>query len=310
MKNTVALAWDNRLVISPHIGDLDSPRSQQVFNQVINDLQQLYQIKAKAVICDAHPMYASSRWAEQCGLPVTRVYHHHAHASALILDHWNDEDWLVFTWDGVGYGEDGTLWGGEGLYGRPGQWRRIASMLPFYLPGGEKAGREPWRSAAALCWQKNIDWPALPANTSLLKEAWEKRMNCPQSTAVGRLFDAASALTGLRQTTSFEGQGPMLLEQASSPLTVASPLPVEKDEQSIWRANWSDLVNELMNDTVAVADRAAHFHARLAHTLLNQAQRVSEDHPVQHIGCLRRMAFMHACLNACLLMMQPSVLAR
>jgi hydrogenase maturation protein HypF len=284
MKNTVALAWDNRLVISPHIGDLDSPRSQQVFKQVIDDLQQLYQVKAKAVICDAHSMYASSRWAEKCGLPVTHVYHHRAHASALVLDYWNDEDWLVFTWDGVGYGEDGTLWGGEGIYGRPGHWLHVASMKPFYLPGGEKAGREPWRSAAALCWQVNIDWPGLPDAADMLHQAWHKRINSPQTTSVGRLFDAAAALTGTVQTARFEGQGPMLLEQISDELIPQNSLPIKKDKDGIVRADWSVLLPDMLDERSSPATRSAVFHSCLAHTLLQQALTLREEKGVQNIG--------------------------
>ena len=284
MKNTIALAWDNRLVVSPHIGDLDSPRSQQVFKQVIEDLQQLYQVRARAVICDAHAGYASSRWAKDCGLPYNTAYHHFAHASALVLDHWNDEDWLVFTWDGVGSGVDSTLWGGEALLGQPGNWQRVASMLPFYLPGGEKAGREPWRSAAALCWQAGIEWDGLPDRADILQLAWKKRLNTPQSSAVGRLFDAASALTGILQQASFEGQGPMLLEQASGELQATLPLPQLEDETGLLQADWSGLLPILMDKNRSIANRASYFHACLAHTLLLQATSMRERHGVYNIG--------------------------
>ena len=284
MKNTIALAWENRLVVSPHIGDLDNLRSQTVFEQVVDDLQRLYQVNATRVISDAHPSYASTHWAEQSGSPVTHIFHHRAHASALVLDHWDDGNWLVFTWDGVGYGEDGTLWGGEALYGRPGYWQRAASMRPFNLPGGEKAGREPWRSAAALCWEAGIDWSELPDTAHLLHQAWYKQINSPQTSAVGRLFDAAAALTGVIQTASFEGQGPMLLEQISSDLAMAEPLAIDKDDNGILRADWSDLLPGLINDHLSPARRAAVFHARLAHTLLAQAQSVRDERGVSNIG--------------------------
>jgi hydrogenase maturation protein HypF len=289
MKDTIALAWDDRMVISPHIGDLDSPRSMLVFNQVIEDLQQLYQTSARSVVCDAHPGYASSHWATKTDLPVNRVLHHHAHASALVLDYWADyqstaDDWLVFTWDGVGYGADNTLWGGEALYGRPGNWQRVASMLPFYLPGGEKASREPWRSAAALCWQCNIYWAGLPAGAELLQQAWKTRHNAPQTTAVGRLFDAAAALTGLLQQASFEGQGPMLLEQASSELRPCEPMPQMVNSQGLLQADWSGLLPSLLDNSHSISDRASQFHSRLAHTLLRQAQTVRQRHQVSNIG--------------------------
>ena len=151
MKNSIALAWDKRAVISPHIGELDSPRSLAVFEQVIAELCALYQVSPQLVVCDAHPGYTSSKWAARQRLPILRVLHHHAHASALAGEYPEIKNWLVFTWDGAGYGKDGTLWGGEALLGRMGAWLRVATLRPFHLPGGERAGREPWRSAAALC---------------------------------------------------------------------------------------------------------------------------------------------------------------
>ncbi len=196
-KNTIALAWGNRAVLSPHIGDLNAPRSLQVFEQVSTDLQQLYSVSARAIACDAHADYASSRWAARQSLPVARVLHHHAHASALAFEGGLDKTWLTFTWDGVGLGADGTLWGGEAFLGRPGAWRRVASFKPFRLPGGERASREPWRSAAALCWESGVDWATGTRDAPLLRSAWQRGLNAPYTTAVGRLFDAASSLLGL-----------------------------------------------------------------------------------------------------------------
>ena len=139
------------------------------------------------------------------------------------------DTWLAFTWDGVGYGEDGTLWGGEAFLGQPGNWQRVATMRSFRLPGGERAGREPWRSAAALCWETNTQWAGIPGDTALLHNAWLKGINAPQTTAVGRLFDAAAALTGVCSTASFEGQGPMHLEAlAGTGSHDHRPPPVQK----------------------------------------------------------------------------------
>jgi hydrogenase maturation protein HypF len=163
MKNTVALAWEDRLVISPHIGDMGSARSLAVFEQTVADLQALYRIEARQLVCDAHPGYATTRWAAQRTLPVQQVFHHHAHAAAACPEATPATPALVFTWDGVGLGPDGTLWGGEALLGSPGHWTRFASLRPFHLPGGERAGREPWRSAAALCWETGQDWNGLTA---------------------------------------------------------------------------------------------------------------------------------------------------
>ncbi|MCG8370582.1 MAG: carbamoyltransferase HypF, partial [Proteobacteria bacterium] len=162
MKATAALAWDDRVVVSPHIGEMDSPRSLDVFEQVAADLQSLYGVRARRIVCDAHPGYTTHRWARQQELPVRTVWHHEAHASAVAGEFDLHGRWLVFAWDGVGLGRDGTLWGGEALAGRPGRWRRFASLRPFRLPGGDKAGREPWRSAAALHWECGAEWTAAP----------------------------------------------------------------------------------------------------------------------------------------------------
>jgi hydrogenase maturation protein HypF len=283
MKNTVALAWEDRMVVSPHIGDMDTPRSLAVLEQGMADLQRLYGVMAEVVVCDAHPGYATARWAERCGLPLARVFHHHAHASAChaAVD---DQPWLVFTWDGVGYGEDGTLWGGEALRGHPGNWQRFASLRPFHLPGGERAGREPWRSAAALCWETGTAWPGLPAEATLLHRAWRQRLNTPLTTAVGRLFDAAAALTGVCRAASYEGQGPMQLEAACQGTAEPVELPLVQQASGLWTSDWEPLLPVLIDASCSLSERAACFHASLANTLLLQARRARERHAIEHIG--------------------------
>jgi hydrogenase maturation protein HypF len=228
------------------------------------------------VVADAHPGYASHRWAAQSGMPLITVFHHHAHAATLPFEYGNEKPWLVFTWDGVGYGQDGTLWGGEALYGRAGNWQRVASFKPFALPGGDKAGREPWRSAAALCWQAGLDYCA-PREHELIYNAWQKRLKCPTTTAVGRLFDAAAALIGLVTEASFEGQGPMWLEAIASATTDHQPLPLQQDDDGILRADWTSILNWLQDTQLDAADRASRFHASMAVTLVAKAERLRQQ---------------------------------
>jgi len=291
MKNTLALAWDRRVVISPHVGDLQAPRSIAVFEQLAAELQSLYGVKAERLVCDAHRGYASSRWARAQGLPVTEVFHHRAHAGAIAGEFAAEAGgaapqtpWLVFTWDGVGLGEDGTLWGGEALLGQPGQWRRLARLRPLFLPGGEKAGREPWRSALAACWETGHDWPDAPPEAEPLHGAWQRRLNCPQSSAAGRLFDAAAALLGLVERASFEGQGPMLLESLCR--TAAEPVALALSEvgDGLWETDWAPLVAMLLDRARPRRSRAAAFHASLAGALLDQARLARDRHGVQRVG--------------------------
>ncbi len=334
-KNTVALGFGRRAVISAHIGDLDSPRGMDLFMQTIDDLQTLYQTRAQQIITDAHPDYQSTRWAKSQSMPMRAVFHHHAHASALVAEcrggglsppcrcggsppFDNDErtykaginrrtdraginrrpymtginhNWLVFTWDGVGLGPDGTLWGGEGLLGRPGQWRRVASFRPFALPGGELAARQPWRSAAALWWEAGLPWdgwrPAcVSANQyALAYAAWQQGINCPRTTAAGRLFDAAAALIGVVETASFEGHGPMWLESLAHGARAPAPPCLPLVEQSgVWVADWQPLLPWLRAERLTAAQRAAGFHRAMSQVIVDQALAVRAAHGVHHVG--------------------------
>lgn len=286
MKNTIALAWDNRVVISPHIGELESLRSRQVFTTVIDDLQQLYEVKAESIVCDNHPDYFSSRWARQQSLPVTAINHHHAHASVVAGEFPAEKNWLVFTWDGTGLFEGHALWGGEALYGQPGQWHRVASWRRFRLPGGDRVAREPWRSAQSLCWHTDIhrDSP-VPANKSeLLFEAWQKNINAPLTSSVGRLFDAAASLIDLCHSASFEGQAPMMLEQLATQGTHSGiELPL-LDDSGLLISDWQPLLPLLLDTRLPPADRAAAFHASLADALLAQARALRQQHGDFAIG--------------------------
>jgi len=283
MKNVITLAWKNRAVISPHIGEMDSARSLEVFDNTINDLQKLYGVKAEAIICDAHPGYATTRWAHRQALPIHSVYHHHAHASAAYYECETEEAVIVFTWDGVGYGEDGTLWGGETFVGNPGQWQRVASIRPFNLPGGDKAGREPWRSAAALCWETGQRYDDIPEKDPLLQQAWQRKINAPQSSSVGRLFDAAAALTGVRTIASFEGQGPMEFEALCKTPDNYIEIALEKTDNLLIN-NWEPLVSAMLDSTLSVSERASLFHASLARAILKQARAIREMHAVNTVS--------------------------
>jgi len=290
MKNTIALAWDNNIVISPHNGDLESPHSLQVFAQTISEFQKLYDVKVQHLVCDAHPGYASHRYARDSGYDITTCYHHHAHASALcgefsITEKCNKR-WLVFTWDGIGYGEDGTLWGGEALLGHPGQWQRVASLRPFRIPGGEKTSREIWRTAYALCWQAGHNWTGKPDfDVQLLHKAWRKSVNAPQTSSAGRLFDAAAAMTGLLNTTSYEGQAAMMLEACANQTANASPLELPLYWQhDILHLDWIPLLPMLTNHTLSPSQRARCFHSSLAHAILKQALEIREKYGQFSIG--------------------------
>lgn len=284
LKNTIALAQDDRVIVSPHLGDLGAPRSLQVFGQVIEDLCRLFAVRPELVVADAHPDYLSTRWGSASWPERVTVHHHLAHAAAVSGEFGLDEPLLVFAWDGLGYGEDGTLWGGEALLGQPGAWQRVASLRPFRLIGGDRASREPWRCALALCLEAELDWPAAPAAASLARVAWRRGLNAPLSSSAGRLFDAAAALIGLCRTQSHEGHAAARLEALACGLPAAAvELPLLRQD-GLWRIDWSPLLPRLMSDDTPPAMRAGQFHASLAAAIRAVALRVRDEHGIRRVG--------------------------
>jgi hydrogenase maturation protein HypF len=277
LKNTVALGFGRRAVVSPHLGDMDTPRGLALLERIIADLQSLYGVSAQRVVCDAHPGYVTTRLASKLGLPVTKVFHHEAHASALAGEFSQDDSWLIFTWDGSGYGRDGTVWGGEALFGQPGHWRRVATLRPFALLGGERAAREPWRSALALCWEAGVDWQNGERDVAVLRQAWTAGLNCPHTSSVGRLFDGAAALLDLILNASFEGQAASRLEAISIAESEPIPLPLCRRADGIWQSDWSPLLACLRDAEKATSVRASVFHSTLAEMVLAQARVVRAE---------------------------------
>lgn len=278
-KNTVSLAWNDRIVVSPHIGDLTSVASQQLFDKTIADLQKLYGVRAEAVVCDKHSGYFSTRWAQRSGLALSCVQHHQAHASAWAFEYDPINASVVFVWDGVGLGDDGHLWGGEVFYGTPGQWRRVVSFKPFTLQGGEQAGREPWRSAAALCWQNDVHWSGLdycdPAG--LARRAWKNNIHCHRSSSVGRLFDAAAAISLDLHTTSYEAQGPMMFESLVTNKPAPISLPIVPVEDGFWQIDWAPLLPLLLDSQYSSKRKAEVFHASMA-AVIGDVITLLDDH--------------------------------
>lgn len=281
MKVTLALGFNSRAVISPHLGNLDSPAGLDRLEAAVESMQRLCGVRARSLVCDAHGGYTSARWARESEIPLLKVLHHHAHAAAVAGEFAEEKRWLCFTWDGVGLGEDGTLWGGEALLGQPGSWQRVASFRAFAPPGAERAAREPWRSAAALTWELGIDWGPPNVDVALTHAAWRKRLNCPLTSSVGRLFDAAAALLQLVLHAHYEGEGPMNLEalaEASEHESEPVGLPLHRRADGLLEADWAPLVGLLLDQDRSRSNRAAAFQASLVLTLVDQAIQLRRMH--------------------------------
>lgn len=229
MKNTLAIAYHDQVILSPHVGDLRTLGAQQYFERTLETFQRLYDFQPERIVCDAHPDYFTSRWAGRQNLPLLRVQHHYAHALAVMTDCELDleQSMPAICWDGTGYGDDGSLWGGEFLLCSRSGYERLLHFRPLPLLGGEKAILEPRRVALGLLFQHygqdalNLTSPVLAAMTpdmaATLYQLYEKGLQAPLSSSVGRLFDAAASLLGLCQILSYEGQSGLLLENYYDP---------------------------------------------------------------------------------------------
>ncbi|MBL8307375.1 MAG: carbamoyltransferase HypF, partial [Rubrivivax sp.] len=221
LKNTVCLTRGAEAFLSPHIGDLDNAATCQALEEAVAHLQRILDVQPAAVAHDLHPDFFSTRFAAafaaERGLPTVAVQHHHAHIAAVAAEHRFTGPLLGLALDGVGLGDDGGAWGGELLRMEGAHCTRLAHLRPIALPGGDVAAREPWRVAAAALHalgqgdqiaQRFGQHAAAPAVAQML----ERGLRCPPTSSLGRWFDAAAALLGVRELAAFEGQAPMLLE--------------------------------------------------------------------------------------------------
>lgn len=278
LKGTVALQRGGAVVLSAHLGDLDTPEAQSAFAAALRDLPTLYAATPSRVVYDLHPDYASTRHARRLGRPGTAVQHHFAHIAAVRAEHAvpADEAVLGVAWDGTGYGLDGTVWGGEFLLTRGRTFTRFAHLRTFRLPGGEAAVREPRRAAlgllyeldpadeSAAAWFPAAGWP-------LLRSALARGVNAPVTSSMGRLFDAVAALLGLRAASHYEGQAAMDLEQAAEGATAAG-YPFGLADGVL---DWAPAVRALRADAAAgrpVGEVAAAFHRGLAEAIVAVAR--------------------------------------
>jgi hydrogenase maturation protein HypF len=212
LKNAPALARGRDLHLSAFNGDLESAESLQQFDRQVRQLLELYDVSPDVVARDMHPGYFSSRWESPHGRRV-EVQHHHAHALSVMAEHGLEEA-LAMSFDGTGYGTDGTIWGGEFLHATRTGFTRLGSFAPFPLPGGDAAVLHPPRIAlAALGEASPGPVPGLPpGQDEFLRAMIASGVNCPLTTSLGRVFDAAAAILGLVERTTYEGEGPIRLE--------------------------------------------------------------------------------------------------
>ena len=284
LKNTFCLARDRHAFVSHHIGDLENHETHRSFTEGIAHFRRLFDITPEVVAHDLHPEYLSTKYALALeGVEHVGVQHHHAHVASCLADNGETGPVIGVALDGLGFGTDTTLWGGEFLLADLTDHRRLGHLEPVRMPGGAAAVREPWRMAAAHLAAAFPDGP--PGGLDVVgrhADRWDAvtamartGLNAPLTSSAGRLFDAVAALLGVRDITTYEGQAAIELEQRADPAHTGS-YPVRISDGAPFRVQGADLVRAVVADALAgvpVPAVAARFHRGLAATVVAGCER-------------------------------------
>ncbi|MDR4515436.1 carbamoyltransferase HypF [Nitrosomonas sp.] len=313
LKNTVCLTRERQAYLSPVIGDLSSAEARETLDAVVVQMCRQFKIEPAITAHDLHPDFYSTAFArsfaaQRC-LPVIAVQHHHAHIAAVCVEHQITEPVLGLALDGVGMGSDMSAWGGELLYVDGAAFQRIGHLAPLALPGGDRAAQEPWRMAAAVLArtgrsneveQRFSKQPGAPAVAAML----QMDVNCPRTSSMGRLFDAAAGLLGVNLIQSHEAQAAVALQQLAEQ---NGPEDALENGYQITGDNTLDflpLLSDLMNNqagTGGIAKAAAQFHATLCAGLAEWVRQAAQQYGITRLvtggGCFHNRVLLQGLIN-------------
>jgi hydrogenase maturation protein HypF len=289
LKSTFCLRRGEYAYISQHLGDMENLETLGAFERALQQMCALFRVKPECVACDLHPGYLSTRWAREFAaanrLPVAGVQHHHAHVASLMAECGLDgrEPIIGVAFDGTGYGPDGAIWGGELLLAHAHAFRRLAHLKYVPMPGGDAAVKRPCRmalahlKAAGLAWDPDL--PCVQAVSAAELAVLARDVNCVATSSVGRLFDAAASLAGLRHTVHYEAQGAMEFEAAADPeCGEAYPLTID-DLSPLWRGIIVDLRRQEPLSRIS-----ARFHRGLANSVTDACHVARRETGVAIVG--------------------------
>jgi hydrogenase maturation protein HypF len=288
LKNTFTLAHGRRAFVSQHIGDLDNLETAEHWQATLQAYRRLFRVVPEIAVRDLHPDYLSTRLAEELGLErIMAVQHHHAHIAAVLAEHGRAGPAIGVAFDGTGYGDDGHTWGAEIVVADLAGYRRAGHLQYAPMPGGDVAARQPWRSArgylslepgAAAAFARAFDGMTSDTLVTIDRQI-AGQLNAPLASSMGRLFDAAAAILGVRRVSAYEGQAAMELEAlAGTRHAAALPFPVSRHDEG-WVLDPVPLLAALGKRARAghnVAELAAAFHESIAAGTAELVRRVAD----------------------------------
>jgi len=279
LKNTFTLIKGDTAYISQHIGDLTTIETYDVYKKTIQQYKRLFKINPDIIVCDLHPDYLTTRYADKSGAKVIKVQHHYAHIASVIAEHGIKEEVIGVAFDGTGYGADGTIWGGEFFRASLNGFKRVGHIKEMPLPGGEFAAKEPWRMAAIYLIKsfgneyKNLEIPCIKEirknNGELLIKTVESGINSVISTSAGRLFDAVSALLGICYFNTYEGQAAVELE-AIADIKQGEFYDYEIEKEEVLVIDFTKTISSIVQELEAgreISEIAGAFHNTVAYSI-------------------------------------------
>ena len=295
MKAAVAFARGGSIVLGQHIGDLDTLAIRRRYRSTADDLRELIGGRPEWIAHDLHPDYESTRYADESGLKNIPIQHHHAHIASCMAEHGETGPVLGIAFDGTGLGDDGAIWGGEFLVVDRRGYRRIGSILPFRLAGGDRAAREPRTCAAGVCVAAGLPIPRELGFSDKQVVMLESILRSPRAAAVctsaGRLFDAWGALVGMSERADYEGEAAIRFEEIADPAERRVwPIEITGDDRGMLLIDWRPWVVETLASIrrgIAPGIVAAVFHRSLAEACVAIARRTGIDKIALSGGCFQ-----------------------
>ncbi len=296
MKNTICLTKADRAFVSQHLGDLEDVETYQFFTRTIDHLARIFDIQPEIVAHDMHPDYLSSGYARKMTDVVNiAVQHHHAHIVSVMAENHLEGPVIGLAFDGTGYGSDGHIWGGEILVTTPGAFDRAAHLTYVPMPGSAVAIREPWRMAVSYLDAafgdeiRNLSIPFVtrvdPARVDMMRTMIRNKLNTPQTSSLGRLFDGVAALAGVRQQVTFEGQAAMELEALAIDTDETYPYEWER-KNNVYQIRPESIIRGIVADLLAavpVAEIAGRFHTTLIRMFADGVEQISRDRQIKEV---------------------------
>ena len=278
LKNTVAVSKGHNIFLSPHLGDLSSKAACDSFREAVKNLHDIYDVRPGAIVCDKHPGYFSGKFAGKSGLRVIKIQHHYAHILSCMAENRLEGPVLGVCWDGTGYGDDGTIWGGEKAVTEP---RRCALGLLHEISGYERYCQSGAGTFAAFS----------PIEMKNLRRMLKNGLNSPHTSSVGRIFDAAASIIDLRQRVSYEGQAGMELEYLAESIISSDSYSYKfNSRRNLQIIDWEPMIAEIfddLNNGISPQRISAGFHNTLIDIIFEIALKINQEKIVLSGGCFQ-----------------------